>query len=673
MKKDKIIVPKGIRFLGEWSDFALPSHPCIINKQITGCGFTEFCLSSPQNLILCSPRKILLENKEEQHHGNVYYVKNNLEKQPNFEKDLNKNKEDLTSEGGIIDYTSEEIKRLKSGIKSYITRCIIENRPCKILVTYDSFRLVKDSIKEMDSQNINIGMFSVVVDEWQAIFVDSTFKSSTEVDFVYQLQGINNLCFVSATPMIDKYLEMLDEFKDLPYYELDWAADDPLRITKPFLEVHPTGKSIVSIAADIIDQYRQGKGEVFAFRDNNGDIQEIESKEAVFFVNSVKNICDIIRKAKLNPSEVNVLCSRDPDNNKKVKAALGVKGRGVDVLGKVPTKGEPHKMFTLCTRTVYLGADFYSTNAKSYIFSDANIDCLTVDITLDLPQILGRQRLESNPWKNRAELYYKTLADSKEETLEELKARINEKEKATNDILLSFSLTPEESRHSVARKYQRDAKNSNYKYDYVAVNVHAGKDLVPVFNNLVKISDLRNYEIQQVDYKDRFSVMNSLNGGGNNVILTNIDMVIQDILSLPGFPERMKYIYDLKLPENIIEIVLSRIPIIYGNFYRSVTPEEAKRLSYRKGELEKRYDRSMNNQQVDIDQLRGMIYREFKVGEKYTKSYIKDKLGEIYSDCGYIRTPKANDLEEYFELSLCLVPNKTTGKRDSGFEILKKK
>ena len=673
MKKDKIIVPRGIRFLGEWSDFALPSHPCIINKQITGCGFTEFCLSSPQNLILCSPRKILLENKEEQHHGNVYYVKNNLEKQPNFEKDLNKNKEDLTPEGEIIDYTSEEIKRLKSGIKSYITRCIIENRPCKILVTYDSFRLVKDSIKEMDSQNINIGMFSVVVDEWQAIFVDSTFKSSTEVDFVYQLQGINNLCFVSATPMIDKYLEMLDEFKDLPYYELDWAADDPLRITKPFLEVHPTGKSIVSIAADIIDQYRQGKGEVFAFRDNNGDIQEIESKEAVFFVNSVKNICDIIRKAKLNPSEVNVLCSRDPDNNKKVKAALGVKGRGVDVLGKVPTKGEPHKMFTLCTRTVYLGADFYSTNAKSYIFSDANIDCLTVDITLDLPQILGRQRLESNPWKNRAELYYKTLADSKEETLEELKARINEKEKATNDILLSFSLTPEESRHSVARKYQRDAKNSNYKYDYVAVNVHAGKDLVPVFNNLVKISDLRNYEIQQVDYKDRFSVMNSLNGGGNNVILTNIDMVIQDILSLPGFPERMKYIYDLKLPENIIEIVLSRIPIIYGNFYRSVTPEEAKRLSYRKGELEKRYDRSMNNQQVDTNNLRGMIYREFKVGSRYTKSYIKEKLGEIYNACGYIRTPKANDLEEYFELSDCKIQNKETGKRDMSFEILKKK
>ena len=83
-------------------------------------------------------------------------------------------------------------------------------------------------------------------------------------------------------------------------------------------------------------------------------------------------------------------------------------------------------MFTLCTRTVYLGADFYSTNAKSYIFSDANIDSLSVDITIDLPQILGRQRLETNPWKNRADLYYKTIGDRKMDIYENI---VNKKSK----------------------------------------------------------------------------------------------------------------------------------------------------------------------------------------------------------------------------------------------------
>ena len=675
MEKQKIVVPKGIRYLGDWTGFTLPTHPCIINKTITGCGFTEFCLRSSLNVILCSPRKILLENKEEQHSGNVYYVKNNLEHQPNFEKDLNKNKEDTTEiqeETPTVD-VAVEIRKLKGGIKSYISSCIFNKKPCKILVTYDSFRLVKDSINELDGQGIDLSQFYVVVDEWQAIFVDSTFKSSTEIDFVAQLQGLNNLCFVSATPMIDKYLEMMDEFKNLPYYELDWATEDPLRVSKPFLDVHPSSKSIIAIAADIIEQYRKGNTEVFAYRDKSGNICEVKSKEAVFFVNSVKNICDIIRKSGLTLDEANILCSREADNNKKVKAAFGLKGKGTNALGEVPLKGEPHKMFTLCTRTVYLGADFYSTNAKSYIFSDANIDCLTVDITLDLPQILGRQRLECNPWKSRAELYYKTLASSKEETLEELKKRIDEKERATMDILVSYESTPDENKHSVAAKYQRDARNSNYKYDYVAVNTHSGKDLVPVFNKLVKIAELRNYEIQQVDYKNRFTVMNSLNREGNNIVLSKIDEIVQQIEDLSGFPAKMQFIYESELPEEIINVILGRLPIEYGNFYRSVSPEEAKRLSYRKGWIEKRYEKHLGNQSVDAEELNNLIFSEFAVGNKYTRSEIKDKLEIIYNLLDYIKTPKALDLEGYFELRTCLIQNKETGKRDHGFEIIKKK
>jgi len=673
MEKQTIVVPKGIKFLSNWSEFSLPDHPCIINKQITGCGFTEFCLRSNLNVILCSPRKILLENKEEQHAGNVYYVKNSMEKQPDFEKDLNKNKEEpIVTEATVID-PAGEIRKIKNGIKSYINSCIFERKPCKILVTYDSFRLVKDSIIDLESQGINISDFNVVVDEWQAIFVDSTFKSTTEVDFVYQLQGLKKVCFVSATPMIDKYLEMMDEFKDLPYYELDWATADPLRVTKPFLEIHPSGKSIVSIAADIVDKYRKGESEVFAYRDEFGNIKEIKSQEAVFFVNSVKNICDIIRKAGLTPEECNVLCSRESDNNKRVRMAFGIKGKNINVLGKVPTKGEPHKMFTLCTRTVYLGADFYSTNAKSYIFSDANIDCLTVDITLDLPQILGRQRLDCNPWKSRAELYYKTLASTRKEALEDIKKKIEEKEKSTISSLVSFESTPEEHKHEVALRLQRDAKNYNYKYDYVAVNVHSGKDLVPVFNNLVKISELRNYEVQQVDYKDRFSVATALDREGNDIEISEIDSIIQQIEDRQGFPAKMEYIYNLNIPDEVMEIVLGRLPIEYGNFYRSVSSEEAKRLSYRKGELGKRYDRSYNNQEVDFDALKELIYDTFIVGSKYTKAEAKSSLGSIYELVKYDKTPKANDLEEYFEVKTCLITNKETGKRDNGFEIVKKK
>lgn len=77
--KSIVHVPAGIRYISEWNQFTLSMFsdgPYIINKQIPGCGFTEYCLTSPENIILCSPRKILLENKESQHPNEVFYARN---------------------------------------------------------------------------------------------------------------------------------------------------------------------------------------------------------------------------------------------------------------------------------------------------------------------------------------------------------------------------------------------------------------------------------------------------------------------------------------------------------------------------------------------------------------------------------------------------------------------
>ena len=82
MKKEILKVPKGIRYMSEWGSYSdgygLEKYPFphMVNKQITGCGFTEYCLSNDLDVIVCSPRKILLENKEDQHQGEVFYFKN---------------------------------------------------------------------------------------------------------------------------------------------------------------------------------------------------------------------------------------------------------------------------------------------------------------------------------------------------------------------------------------------------------------------------------------------------------------------------------------------------------------------------------------------------------------------------------------------------------------------
>ena len=170
-------------------------------------------------------------------------------------------------------------------------------------------------------------------------------------------------------------------------------------------------------------------------------------------------------------------------------------------------------MFTFCTRTVYLGADFYSDNARSFIISDANIDTLAVDITLDLPQILGRQRLGRIHGKMKQSYSSSPLQQVINRRKEIFDEKLAKKEKTSENLLSVFQKGNNEEKGDLSVAYQKLAKTFNYKDDFVAVNekkIGDTKILTPVFNNLVKVSEMRAYEIQQVDYSDRFTVFNEL-------------------------------------------------------------------------------------------------------------------------------------------------------------------
>ena len=659
--------------MSEWKEFSLPEEPTIINKQITGCGFTEYCITNDFNVILASPRKILLENKESQHPTEVFYLKNDLDKALDVDKDLNK--DDIKAGlSGDKKYTDEELKAfkdhiilMKNEVINYYYNTKYTNRSCKILVTYDSFRHVKEALGD------KIKDFYVVVDEFQSIFTDSRFKSDTELEFLNFLKDIKRLCFVSATPMMDEYLEMLDEFKDLPYIDMDWGTLDPNRVIRPELSVKPC-QSILPIAENIIKTYQEGNFQKYTYLDDHGNIQEIESKELVVYVNSVKNICDIIRRCGLRYEETNVLCSNTPENQKKIRKAFGLGRSQEGGIGEVPKRGEFHKMFTLCTRTVYLGADFYSLCARSLILSDANIECLAVDITLDLPQILGRQRLLENPWKNRAELYFKSIVKS--ETIDELRNRINLKRLNTTNLLSAYDTSANSSvKHALAEKYQRSAKTESYKNDYVAVNSRGGNDMFPVFNNLVMISEIRAYEIQQIDYKDRFTVVNQIrNSDSVSVNIPKADQFLEEFNSFTQFTDKMKFLYDISfiLSNEEMDYVLSSVHMIYKNYFTVLGRDRIRALQFRKYALDAEYERLYGNQDKKVD-LKTKIYSNFIINNRYSSVYIKETLGKIYEFVGIKSSPKATDIENYFEVKKVQIINKESGKKDRGYLIIKKK
>jgi len=616
---------------------------------------------------------MLLENKKDQHEFDVYLVVNEMDKESNIDKDLSKvDKSSISTNTSLsseqLSSNSEIYKRLYREIEEYCMFRSVNGLPCKILVTYDSYRIVKDILEKLD----RFQYFYTVVDEFQSILHDSRFKSDTELKFLEYLVQSPTTYFVSATPMMDEYLEMLDEFRELPYYELDWGKEDPTRIIRPSLDIFLM-RSVGEKVSEIIQKYLNDEFEEIVVM-RNGVPTRIVSDEAVFYVNSVNHITSIIKKNNLTPEQCNILCSKTDDNLKKIQRRLGKSFK----IGKVPKRDVKPKMFTFCTRTVYLGADFYSLCARSFIFSDSNIDSLAVDISEDLPQILGRQRLFENPWKNSATFYYRSTANYREMKAEDFQKIISEKKKDTENLLNVYNDTKDNSsRYTLAKTYQTLAVTQNYKDNYVAVNkIHTLEGniiLKPVINNLVLVNEIRAFKIQQIDYKDRFSVFSTVHN-----TLTPDDIVNQEVsgflkvyTGLNTIHDKLKLLCEYGLSESAIQIVLGQINDSdeIKSYYTSLTPNRLKALSYNSHKIKKELGIVTFSQEL----LERGIYSEFKVGDKLKMSDIKFRLKNLYDSINYTATPKATDLENYFELKKCKVTDRVTKLRENCFEIISRK
>ena len=674
MNREKIIVPRGIRYIGEWKDFCFSNFPvkCIINKQLPGCGFTEYCLRGPENVILCSPRKMLLKNKKDQHKDSVYLVVNEMEIEAEVDKDISKPIKNPKEDEPEKKDNSEIYERLYREIDTYTYQGYLNNQPAKILVTYDSYRIVKDILEKIRI----FDRFVTVVDEFQSILHDARFKSNTELSFLTYLAQSPTAYFVSATPMMDEYLEMLDEFKDLPYYELDWYSSDSSRIIKPSLKIL-TMKSVGTKAEEVIQKYLNNDFEEITVM-KNGVPTRIVSDEAVFYVNSVNHIISMIKKNNLTPEQCNILCSNTEDNAKRIKRKLGKSF----TIGEVPLKGVKPKMFTFCTRTVYLGADFYSLCARSFIFSDSNSDCLAVDIAEDLPQILGRQRLFDNPWKNSATFYYRTTADYREMKKEDFQNIIDSKNKSTESLLSAYNTVLDKDKYDLAKTYQYVAKSANYRDNYIAVNKVINSQtgdviLKPVINQLVLVNEIRAFQIQQVDYKDRFSVFSSVHSK-----LTPDDIVNRDVTrffciydTLTTMHDKLKMLCEYNFISDIeLNIVLGQIADSdeVKSYYLALGPKKLKALTYSKTYIKKELGIVTFSKELLIN----TITLNFNPGEKYSLSDLKVKLGNLYNSINYDATPKASDIENYFDVkSVVMYEKKEDGTRKQirGYELLKRK
>ena len=632
MKKTEIIVPSDLEYISDWKTYELPKGHCIVDKGVTGCGYTEYCISNKYNVILCSPRKLLLENKYDQHQGddNIFYLRNDLK-----------------------DYSN--VSELKDKLRNHILNCNFKGKPVKILVTYDSSYLIIDFLKEFKM----IDKFYFIVDEFQSIFLDSYFKSTVENDFITSLQNCYNVLYLSATPMLDKYLEKLDEFKDLDFYQLNWKNS---RYTELVNIQRRRTSSLGHECKRIIESYLKGKFPITL--DENKKL--VESKEAVFYFNSLSDIIRNINSMGLTPSNTNIICS-DTEKNKKKLRSIGFK------LGRVPLKGEPNKMFTFCTRSVYIGADFYSDCASSYIFADPNIDCLALDISLDLPQIVGRQRNRNNPFKNNLIIFYKLLRGENIEDRESFDKKQEERKRATKELLDLYDKGNDTQKKEYIKKLRDGIEVSNYKDDFVSISKVTGK---PVYNALIEIANERSWEVSQVDYQDQINVTRSLLEEGYTQQNFNYeeDKILKDFLdnrfySTGVFREKMKLFCEFmdkyKNNKYILDSIIHKVDPKFKKYYDLYGTQGCRANSYKEAYLKQRISDNMKN-----NNIKDKLVEKFEIGHRYTLKNIKNSLKLLYENLGISKTPKASDLKEYFNVSEVKLYDQISKKRDKGYEIL---
>jgi len=610
MKKEMIKIPANIKYLTErekfieefGKPFELPNG--ILNKEIPGCGATTVALTDEHKTIICSPRNELLKNKHEQYPDTLLVI------------------------GGVD--TKE--------IETYLQTAELP----KILVSYDSVYKLIGCIKYKSD-------WRVVVDEFQCLLADSSFKSEIELHFLDNSRSFPYVTFLSATPILDKYLEQIDHFKDMNYYQLDWEEKDIVRVYRE------RTKNPINAALEIVRYYQNGNyPSVYV----NGE--RIYSKECVIFLNSVNNIVNIIKQTELKPEEVNIIVGNSEDNDRQIARI----GEGFK-RGRIPLKGETHKKFTFCTSTAYAGCDFYSTNAATFVISDCNRPNTAVDIATELVQIAGRQRLACNPFRQFLTFVYNVNAEEVEQ--ETFNEHLCRKVNVTLDEIRDNNNAGEALRAKRIKDFRRIPDNVKYQDSYTMYDEQKGEF---VFNRLAYVNEQYCFDVQKFNYQNGVIVKKLLQDSSFDVSENQTYAVYQEqlkhLIKKEPFVDRMQAYCEYRAKQGlIVNLAMSTLESKYPElryYYEALGADRIKALNYKEKKLLNEIH-IMKTKNKIRHELHGIIH----IGDRILTTDIQQTLHDVYDRLGIDKSLKATDLNEFFEIHPVKIP--TANGRKNGFEI----
>lgn len=622
MNKEKIIldVPESVRFLGEIKGFELPNG--IFNKVVTGCGATTVALKDKYPTILVAPRKGLLKNKSAQL-KNVFWV------QPNEKYNLK----------DWSDAKSKNVNRIfmyQDKLEDYLKN---ESSP-KLLVTYDSFDKLKNYLGD------SVKNYRVVVDEFHRMLQDASFKADVIYKLSESLKDIPYVTFLSATPISQRYTELTEYFSSLDYYELNWKDIEYVKI-QPIITSNP-----VVFVKKILKLYQiQG---YFTLIDNESDAQ-IKSEHVFVFINSVSSIINIIKSLKLKAKDVNILISDTPKNVSKLKAL----GKSFEI-GSVPLFDEEVKPITFCTSTAFDGVDFYCKDSLTLAVSEATRENTLLDVITDLPQIAGRQRLDSNPLYNKIYFIYNELSEL-DFTDEKIIETIRIKEKVSRKKCEEINSDDNEIRQYELESWDKLSYRQKLRYH---ICIDKGR---AVYNEFIKLADLDSMYLVQDYFKNGIKVKarELKQVQVQDRIFKNTSTVLGKVYnasSARGALRKVSNDREFMYILNLLSIFLTKEQI---DLYNTVGFKKAKALDFNIDKI-KNYSIVEN---INKEKIKEGIRVLFIDGFASTQE-IKVRLTSLYNMQGYVGVISAKKIEELFPTEVKKTSKIINGNRIYGYKLL---
>ena len=627
INKGTLSVTNGILHISDWLGLSCDTElsqlflngRVIVNKIATGCGFTSWCLWNPYNVILISPRIRLIQNKMEQKNpsGYSYYY---------FDRERGRKRK-----------KSKSLDQLETEFTAYYQENVELGKPFKIFVTYDSFGKLTDMLEQKFGLDLN--QFRLVIDESHSLIKDVKLKENSIEPvlprFLERLFQYYNLLFISATPIIN-YIQGIPEFikNEVWYYELEWSNTDVITPRKRSI------RNSLSAFDEIYDRWSKTTdpdGNRVFDRLYQGN-QSFYSYEAVIFLNSIKDICGILRKyikkeQKIQISDVTIICQQGVENSSKLSKAVP----GLEIAESIPLNGQPHTTWTFVTRTAFEGVDFYSPTASTYIITNYNVSSLCIDIASDVPQIIGRQRRLDNPFRCVVNIYFTNNTgydDSEYQKMQE------EKERDSYNQLTIWSAVNGSARETALSNLQKVIQfdpNANY------IRIIDG---IPQYTEILKIAEDYSRDIL-VNHQSWFVLKDP---AGMIEYSDRIRQLLRHLREPIDTSRRIQYICqyfmeskDESEAKEVYELLFREEFSGLAYYFSNLSLDRIIANGYNTTRMNQEI--SQRNSQVAIVQS---IKNRFSQGVEYSGKEVKNMLQEIYNSFGLKATAKATDLLEYF-------------------------